>query len=95
MPNTLKDVTDACGAGRGKSRSRTTLSLEDDALELARELARVHKLSLGQAVSALIRRGARRPLLTDERSGLLVARLPEGSPCVTAEDVDRWLDELA
>lgn len=37
---------------------RTTLNLEEDALIAAQTLARRRKLSLGQAVSELVRRGS-------------------------------------
>ena len=73
---------------------RTTLTIEDDALELARELSRRPGLSLGRAVSDLVRSGARRPLVTVERHGLQVAELVEDSPRVTADDVNRLLDDL-
>ena len=73
---------------------RTTLSLDDDALAAARELARRHRLTLGKAVSELVRRGARQPLLTREVNGFAVVVLPEDSPRVTAEQVRRLLEEL-
>lgn len=37
---------------------RTTLNLEDDALIAAQALARRQKISLGEAVSVLVRKGA-------------------------------------
>lgn len=40
---------------------RTTLNLADDALIAAQTLARRQRLSLGDAVSELVRRGAREP----------------------------------
>ena len=40
---------------------RTTLNLQDDALIAARNVAQRERLSLGDAVSALIRRGACAP----------------------------------
>ena len=73
---------------------RTTLNLEEDAADMARRHARRHKLSLGRAVSDLVRRGAQRPLETVVRGGLKVAKLPEGSPAVTSERVSRLLEEL-
>ncbi|MGH9379314.1 MAG: hypothetical protein ACRD2Z_01675 [Thermoanaerobaculia bacterium] len=73
--------------------SRTTLRLEDDALELAKKHAARHRLTLGQAVSELVKQGAERPLVTDERSGLHVVRLSRRSPKVTAALVDRLRDD--
>lgn len=40
---------------------RTTLNLEDDALLVAKRFAERQKLSLGEAVSQLVRRGAQHP----------------------------------
>ena len=73
---------------------RTTLQLENDAMKVAKAHATRHRLTLGQAVSELVRQGAERPLLTQERSGLRVVRLNRGSPKVTAALVDNLHDEL-
>jgi len=71
---------------------RTTLALEDDALELAREFARRKRITLGRAVSELLRRGARQALAMSKRGGLEVVKLPEGSRRVTADLVKRLAD---
>jgi hypothetical protein len=73
---------------------RTTLTLDSDVVELARRLARSRRISLGQAVSELVRRGATAPLATTERHGLAVVRLPKGSTRVTAAAVDDLLEEV-
>jgi len=73
---------------------RTTLRLENDALEMAKAYAERHELTLGQAVSELIRQAAERPLVTEDRNGLHVVRLSPGSPIVTAALVDRLLEGL-
>ena len=73
---------------------RTTLTLEDDAMEVARAHAARHRLTLGRAVSDLVRQGAERPLVTDERSGLRIVRLSRGSPEVTTALVDRLREDL-
>ena len=73
---------------------RTTLFLEDDAIKAARDLAARHGMSLGQAVSELVRQGAERPLITEERNGLKVLRLTKRSPRVTRALVDRLLEDL-
>lgn len=73
---------------------RTTLAIEDDALALAREVARRRRLSLGKAVSELVRRGARQPVVTAGRNGLSVVQLPANSPAVSAAAVDALLEEL-
>jgi hypothetical protein len=73
---------------------RTTLALSDDAHELARKLARRKRVSLGEAVSELVRRGAQLPVPTAERHGLTVVRLPKGSSRVTAAAIEDLLEEV-
>jgi hypothetical protein len=73
---------------------RTTLTVADDALDLARKLARRKRVSLGEAVSELVRAGAQLPVPTTERQGLTVVRLPAGSARVTVAAVDELLEEL-
>jgi hypothetical protein len=70
------------------------LQLEDDALKAARAHAERHGLTLGQAVSELVRRAAERPLVTDERSGLRVVRLHSRSPKVTTGRIEQLREEL-
>ena len=73
---------------------RTTLQLEDDAMKVARAHAHRHRLTLGQAVSELVRQAAERPLATEERGGLRVLRLGRRSPKVTAARVDQLREDL-
>jgi len=73
---------------------RTTLQLEDDAMKVAKTHAARHRLTLGQAVSDLVRQAADRPLVTEDRSGLRVLRLNQRSPRVTTELVDRLREDL-
>jgi hypothetical protein len=73
---------------------RTTLQLEDDAMKAAKAHAARHRLTLGQAVSELVRQAAERPLVTETRSGLQVLRLNRRSPKVTSALVDRLREEL-
>ena len=74
--------------------ARTTLHLEDDALKSAKTHAQRHRLTLGQAVSELVRKAAEQPVVTDERSGLHVVRLSRRSPKVTAARVDELSEDL-
>jgi hypothetical protein len=74
--------------------ARTTLQLEDDAMKVAKAHAERHRLTLGQAVSELVRKAAERPLVTEQRSGLRVLRLNRRSPKVTAARVDALREEL-
>jgi hypothetical protein len=73
---------------------RTTLTLEDDAVELARRLAKRRRLTLGKAVSELVRRGARQAVTTEARHGLEVVKLPGAPARVRAADVERLLEDL-
>lgn len=63
-------------------------------MRLAKAHAARHRISLGQAVSTLVKQGAERPVVTVERNGFRVLRLGRGSPKVTAAQVDELLDEL-
>jgi hypothetical protein len=58
-------------------------------MKAAKAHAARHRLTLGQAVSELVRQGAERPLITQERSGLRVVRLGKRSPKITTALVDR------
>ena len=70
------------------------MHLEDDAMKVAKAHADRHRLTLGQAVSELVRQAADRPLVTEDRSGLRVLRLNRRSPKVTTELVDRLREDL-
>jgi hypothetical protein len=73
---------------------RTTLQLEDDAMKVAKAHARRHRVTLGQAVSELVRKAAERPLVTEERSGLRVLRLNRRSPKVMAAQIDQLREDV-
>ena len=73
---------------------RTTLSLDDDIIESVRTFAETRDLSLGKAVSELVRRGLRSPLRTKVENGFVVVDLPPDSPLVTDEHVRKLLDEM-
>ena len=73
---------------------RTTINLEDEVLRLARDHARRRQITLGEAVSELVRRGAQQPLATVEVNGLKVARVAADSPVVTSKRVRELLDEF-
>jgi hypothetical protein len=75
-------------------RMRTTLNLEDDALLVAKRYASREKLSLGEAVSRLVRQGAQRPAAPAQRSALRgrFALLPARDEIVTAEHVRELME---
>jgi hypothetical protein len=75
---------------------RTTLTIDDDVLEAARELASLERRSIGEVVSDLVRRALRpsaAPAAT--RNGILLLPNREGAPPVTMELVNRLRDDEA
>ncbi len=71
---------------------RTTLNLEDDALIAAQSLARRRKISLGEAVSELVRKGAAvgsQASLTASSAPLRgrFALLPQRDEVITADHI--------
>ena len=63
-------------------------------MRVAKAHAERHRLTLGEAVSELVRKAAERPLVTEERSGLRVLRLDRRSPKVTAARVDQLREDV-
>jgi CTP:molybdopterin cytidylyltransferase MocA len=68
---------------------RTTLTLDDDVLELAARQAKLRGVSLGRSVSDLLRRGLSASTPAENKNGLVVFHLPADSPKVTTDDVRR------
>jgi hypothetical protein len=74
---------------------RTTITLDDDVLELARRRSRLRGESLGRTLSDLIRRGLQAATPAREIDGLVMFDLPTDSPRVTTDDVCRLEHEGA
>ena len=72
---------------------RTTLRLDDDVFELAARQAKLRRVSLGKAVSDLIRKGLKAQAQVRRKGGLVVFDLPADSPAVTMETVKRLESE--
>lgn len=74
---------------------RTTLDLDEDVLQAARELAAVRGQTTGQVVSALARRALEAPApARPTRNGVpLLPRRPVGAPRPTMKQVDELRDE--
>jgi hypothetical protein len=68
---------------------RTTINLDDDVLELAKQYADDRSVALGKAVSELVRRGVRSRVPTRIVNGFHVVDLPPDSPIVTTELVNK------
>ena len=73
---------------------RTTLDIEDDVLEVAKSLAKHRRLSLGRAVSDLIRKSIQPPAKRAcTQNGLRVIARDSGSKPVTLDIVNKLRDE--
>lgn len=74
---------------------RTTLNVDDDVLQVAKQIADVHRISVGQALSDLARRGLKTPMgiRKDPISGFWVFDVPDDAPLVTMEAVQRAIDQ--
>jgi hypothetical protein len=72
---------------------RTTLNLPDDVYELARALAGLSRISLGDAVAELVRRGNRQPVPIDTSTAFPTFVLPPDAKPITLEDTLAAEDE--
>lgn len=72
---------------------RITLNLDDDVLEVVRGYAASHSLTLGKAVSDLVRRALLPPMRTRTVNGVAVVDLPPDSPRITRRRVKELMDE--
>lgn len=73
---------------------RTTLEIEDDVLEVAKDLARHQCVSLGKTVSQLLRKGIQSPERGQTmRNGLRIVNRPANAAPVTLEIVNQIRDE--
>jgi hypothetical protein len=71
------------------STSRTTLALRNDAHATVQQFAEEHSVSMGEAASELIMRGASRPLPTRIVNGLHIPILPPSGVKLTSEMVKK------
>ena len=73
---------------------RTTLDIDADLLQAAKELAAVHKKTVGQMVSELIRKGLERPAPAARvRNGIPLLTPRPGMPPITMAMVNAWRDD--
>jgi hypothetical protein len=66
---------------------RTTLNLDDDALQLVREYSQTRSLALGKAASELVRRGAATPTPTRLVNGFVIFDIQPGGRKISSERV--------
>jgi hypothetical protein len=72
---------------------RTTLDIDDDVLQAAKERAAVQKKTAGQVLSELAREALCPRRKYKLRNGVPVIHRRPGSPIITSADVKRWMDE--
>lgn len=73
---------------------RTTLTIEDDVLLAAKQLARAERVSVGQALSKLARLGLNRRDEGSRRNGVQLLPVAKDAQVVTLELVNELRDEL-
>jgi len=75
-------------------RMRTTLDIDEDVLQAAKELAMTRKSTAGKVLSELARKGLQpRDDQQEVRNGVPLLPAGEGKGPVTLEAVNRLLDE--
>ena len=72
---------------------RTTLDIDDDVLQAAKELGGMRKKTAGQILSELARKALEPTATYAIRNGVPVIPHRPGTPLMTNADVRRWLDE--
>jgi hypothetical protein len=74
-------------------RMRTTLDLDTDILQAAKEIADARGITAGQAVSELVRKALSTPRSTALRNGVTVLRRSPDAGPLTMQAVNRLRDE--
>lgn len=72
---------------------RTTLDLDLDVIQAAKEIGAARGLSAGQVVSELVRKALASPKTTRVRNGVSLLSRKAGSPPLTMAAVNRLRDE--
>ncbi len=72
---------------------RTTVTIDDDTLAIARALAQQNGVSLGGALSELARRGQRATAAAVKNDGLPVFAVRRDAKPITSDDVYKALGE--
>jgi hypothetical protein len=72
---------------------QTTLTIDDDVLEVAERIATERSVPIGAVISELVRKGLERTPAYDIRNGVPVFRVPPGTKSFTSEDVRRADEE--
>ncbi|MEO8096411.1 MAG: CopG family transcriptional regulator [Acidobacteriota bacterium] len=72
---------------------RTTLNIDEDALLVIKRYAEAREISLGQAASDLVYRGAENLPQLKTKNGWVIFDLPSGAPALTNEKVQKLENE--
>jgi hypothetical protein len=73
---------------------RTTLDIDDDLLQAAKELADTRRTTAGRVISDLLRKALEPARVPKVRNGVpLLARRPPGAPKITMKLVNELRDE--
>lgn len=72
---------------------RTTLSIDDDVLQVAKTLAAQQQRTVGEVISDLARQSLDRPKQAGIRNGILLLQPKPRDPLVTHEDVNALRDD--
>jgi hypothetical protein len=72
---------------------RTTLDIDDDVLQAAKEIGAMRGKTAGQIISEMAREAMAPPRAYTERNGVPVIPRRPGDRLITNADVQRWLDE--
>jgi hypothetical protein len=74
---------------------RTTLTIDDDVLAVAKEMAATENKSIGEVISLLVRKALRpSPSGRKTRNGIPLLPIQPGASPVTSELVQQLLEEL-
>ena len=73
---------------------RTTINLPDDVYEVARSVAGVRRISLGEALAELVRRGLRPAAPINTKTPFPSFQVPPGAKLITLEQTLRAEDDL-
>lgn len=73
---------------------RTTLNISDDVLQQVKQFAAARSMPTGAAASFLLKQALNKPLGTRIEDGFEVFDVPEDSPVITQEHVQRLIDDL-
>lgn len=73
---------------------RTTLTIDDDVLRAAKQLADVKGESVGRVLSELARSALRRPAHRGVRNGVTLLSVRPDAGVVTLDEVNRLRDEI-